>query len=353
MRMPDTRAVVAGAWLSIGAQLAPSAALAATSSRLLYSRAAEAEPCPDEPTLRAEVARLLGYDPFVAFAKTTVVVAIEHDQTKLRARIYLDDGGVSRGAREFVADHGNCGELISAVALAVSIALDPMQAARAESSETTLAPHAETRTDAPSDASASPPLETTEAVPAPPRAADGPAEARAPTPRRRFEGLTVDVGGGGFVSLGSLPEPSGGPFAFARVRSGRFSIGADVRAELPVGSAVPAVAGQARAWAWGVAFAPCVHAGPVAFCATGSVAEIHAEGQGVASPRTAVTGVGTVGARVAALWPIAGSLLLNAQADFAPLPAPGSFWTARRHGRPPRSRVASGSGSFLRFGDDP
>lgn len=70
---------------------APTAAFAATSSRLLYSRGAGAESCPDGDALRGAVARLVGYDPFVAFARMTVVVAIERDDAGLRARIYLDD----------------------------------------------------------------------------------------------------------------------------------------------------------------------------------------------------------------------------------------------------------------------
>jgi hypothetical protein len=310
---------IAGAFAAV--TLSAAAAQGATSSRLLYSRAPGAETCPDEPALRAAVGRLLGYDPFVAFARTTVVVGVEREGSRIRARTYLDEDGVSRGGREFWTAAGHCDELVAAVALAVSIALDPMSAERPAAA----APPPEEPSEPPpmgsadsegSTPAAAPPLEPSPqpdrpAAPAP----QHPGSAGAPA--ARAGAVRFDLGFGGFVSVGSLPQASGGPFALTRARLGPWSIDLEARAELPETTDVPSAGARARTWSWGASLAPCFHAAAFAFCATASATEIHAEGVGVSSPMPQDARAVALGARAAAEWPVAAGVSLHVRADGA------------------------------------
>jgi hypothetical protein len=302
--------------------LSATAAEGATSSRLLYSRGPGAEACPDEPALRAAVGRLLGYDPFVVSARTTVVIGVEREGSRIRARTYLDEGGVSRGAREFWTAATNCDELVAAVALAVSIALDPMNAEHSassgappdEPSEPTRIEGADGPSSAPVAPALDPPPQSSPpadrpAAPAPPHAAD------AGGPAARAGPVRFDLGVGGFGSVGSLPQVSGGPFVLGRARLGRWSLDLEARAEVPETTAVPSAGARERTWSWGGSIAPCFHAWAFAFCATASTNRIHAEGVGVTSPTPQDAQVVALGARTAAEWPVAGSVSLQVRAD--------------------------------------
>lgn len=114
--------------LQLGLALASSSyvALANQSARLVYARAADAASCAEESMLRQSVARRLGYDPFVAVSDNTVVAEMRGEGDGLRARIFVIESGYAvGGARELKAETKNCGELMLAVALAISIAIDP------------------------------------------------------------------------------------------------------------------------------------------------------------------------------------------------------------------------------------
>jgi hypothetical protein len=302
----------------------PVGAVGGTSSRLLYSRGEGAETCPDETALRGMVAGRLGYDPFVAYAKTTIVVAIERDRRKLRARVYLDEAGFSRGAREFVSENGRCEELAAAVALAVSIALDPMHAQRAEVAQIAGTPSTAeagaeaSRSDEPAHTSAEP--EPSTVAPTVPQLhpENAPLPVAADARPRGGQRVGVDLGGGAFLSIGSLPNPSGGPFVSARVRIlSHLSIAAESRVEMPETSDAPAVAGRIRSWAWGAGLSPCWHFGAFGLCATGAVTEVHAQGEGVTLPRGQATLVTALGGRVMAEWTLGRRIVVYAQGDVA------------------------------------
>ena len=95
-----------GVWLVLGTMALTGNAQGGESSRLQYVRAEGAKRCPDEPALRAAVAARLGYDPFVAWAKTTVVTTITGGAEGLRARIYLaGEDGRARGFKSFDISH--------------------------------------------------------------------------------------------------------------------------------------------------------------------------------------------------------------------------------------------------------
>ena len=117
--------------LLLVASLLAGGARAAESCVLSYVRGQGAEQCPDEARVRQAVAARLGYDPFVAWAKTTVHAQIVREGSLLRGRLFLADAeNRARGSRELTAPADRCDELVAALALAISIAVDPMQASR-------------------------------------------------------------------------------------------------------------------------------------------------------------------------------------------------------------------------------
>lgn len=119
-------------------------AAAGQSARLVYSRTDDAESCGDEQGLRRAVARRLGYDPFVAASMNTVVADLRAEGDGLKARVYLiRDGNIAGGSRELSSPKRDCTELLAAVALAISIAVDPDALDRAEPAEQTSRTEAE------------------------------------------------------------------------------------------------------------------------------------------------------------------------------------------------------------------
>ncbi|HTB72556.1 MAG TPA: hypothetical protein VK762_04915 [Polyangiaceae bacterium] len=113
-------------WAALLASAIPTTANARPSARLVYSRAAGAESCPDERALRAAVAERVGYDPFFAWVKQAVVASMAPDGRRgFVARIRLvDEQGIEAGTRDLHAD-GACADLLDTAALAIAIAIDP------------------------------------------------------------------------------------------------------------------------------------------------------------------------------------------------------------------------------------
>src|SRR5262249_5238402 len=106
-------------------------ALATPTSKLTFVRGSGAESCPDELELRRAVARRVGYDPFFPWAERTVIAQIDPAGRKgFSAKIHvIDTKGVLLGERQLdaVAD---CHELVQSIALAISVAIDDLDAAR-------------------------------------------------------------------------------------------------------------------------------------------------------------------------------------------------------------------------------
>ena len=101
-------------------------ALAEPEFRLLYIREPGTEPCPEEVELRFSVAARLGYDPFSPTAGPAVIARVSPGVERLTGSVEITDGaGVSRGRREIESSSARCDELFRALALSVSIAIDP------------------------------------------------------------------------------------------------------------------------------------------------------------------------------------------------------------------------------------
>jgi hypothetical protein len=255
-----------GAVIGLLAATLPSwTAMAAPGARLVYSRTADAESCPDEDALRRAVAARVGYDAFFPWAKRTITATITRTE-------------------------GACGELLDAVALAVAIAIDP-RLVLAGPTATTPEPRGEdaaAATTTPSEDATPAPLPVEEegrivppkssnvgsvsAPPAPDTAAS--ATARTPGPLA-FEGSLGAAG-----SIGVAPEPSFGGTLGAAVRWRRYSLGVEGFIAAPLTRSASG-GGSISSWPLLVTLDPCVYVGPVFGCALAQTGAVFATAAGV------------------------------------------------------------------------
>ena len=219
-RQPPASFRILAAFATFVAIFQPEPAHAGQSARLVYSRTAEAIACGDESGLRQAVARRLGYDPFVASSMNTVVAELRGDGEGLKARVYvIRDGNLAGGARELTSASRSCTELIAAVALAMSIAIDPDSLDRVEQPEAAAMPAADTESAPTSRAEVASKPTTNENKPPmdAPRAAvtnkNNPEIANKPAligSVLRSPKLQGTLGLSGFVASGLAPAPSFG-----------------------------------------------------------------------------------------------------------------------------------------------
>ncbi len=98
---------------------------------LRYERSDDAAQCPDAQGLRDTVAARLGYDPFRDAAPTTVHATITRNRRRLRGRVEVTNAaGATVGTREIESSRRDCAEVASAMALAISIVIDPLSLTR-------------------------------------------------------------------------------------------------------------------------------------------------------------------------------------------------------------------------------
>ncbi len=206
----------------------------------MYARGPGAEQCPEQDVVRKAVATRLGYDPFFPASDKTIVARILRDSARLRGEVELiDEHGVELGLREFSAEANQCDDLVRAMALSISIAIDP------KSAET----YAQGPPDEPPAESAkapetAEPAEQRAPLPAPPIA---PSPPLAPTPKTRNDDapappasrhseaseLKWSAGLGVLGWFGVAPEPMPALFGFASARRGAWSLAFAGRASLP------------------------------------------------------------------------------------------------------------------------
>jgi hypothetical protein len=281
-------------------------ARAGPSARLVYARSPEASSCPDEAALRSAVAARLGYDPFFAWAKQTVVVQVWRESRKYRARIQLvDPESLAHGMRELASSQPTCADLFDAAALAISIAMASLpedESPPAPASAPTLEPPA----PAPAPPGPTPPAPT---PPAPALAAPAPS---APAPGTRF---TL-----GFDALGvvdSEPTPTAAFAVFAGLRLRPASASFELRADAPAAAASAAGAGRVRVWSYQAAFVPCARYRDASLCAVGAFGLLFAESTGVTYPKSDSGSVVTAGVRVGYEWPLSDRFSVRTHLDVA------------------------------------
>jgi hypothetical protein len=210
---------------------------------LVYERDVAARACADEATFRQAVADRLRREPWSRRSREAVAVHLERTRYGYAARVELWKDGERRGERELSSTGADCTPLVDAVVLATTLAIDPLHGMREESEP-----------------------ELREA----PEPSIDPARRRRPLPIRGGrggggpanvstdrEGLTFELGAGGFVGIGATPGSLLGVTAHSAVRSDDLSLHLELRAELPGASPLPG-GGQLGGSLLAAQLAPCL-----------------------------------------------------------------------------------------------
>ncbi len=251
--------------------------------QLRFRRGKGTEQCPDAAAIRAEVERRLGYDPFVPTADNTIVVTIDRETDQLMGRVQLVDAdGTVRGLRSVATDVDRCEDLISTMALTISLAIDPAHVAgSAASGAASSVPPPSTSPPFTSPPSTSPPftsppidagaaqVEGPVSTPPAPQPSSATREARAArvvedgAPGGKSTPIRWALGIGGFGSYPIHPGLAAGPLVLMTGRIANTSLALDLRGDVP-----------SRGGGWPfqshmllLNIAPCLHGDPVFACA--------------------------------------------------------------------------------------
>ncbi|HET7542987.1 MAG TPA: hypothetical protein VFK05_24105 [Polyangiaceae bacterium] len=273
-----------------------------------------AEDCPDQTAVRDAVRKRLGYDPFFPSADKTIIARIERDAGKLQGVVELvDEHGTQAGKREFSAEQGQCEQLVHAMALSISIAIDPKSA--------------ETYAQGPEDV---PALDSTENQPdselkpepasAPPAAVARAASsgAQQTKPSRQPSPWLWSAGLGGTVQFGSLPQVAPGVTAVAALRTGSWSLALEGELDLPVTTQEQDVELSTSSGA--LRLAPCAHFQFLRACQVTALRWYTATGSASGLGGTAFA-LG-LGARLAGELPLSSTFGVLAHGDLLLTPLP-------------------------------
>ena len=293
MRCLRSRLLIAS-W-AISAILCPRNGTASPSAKLVYVRGSGADVCPGEAELRKAVATRLGYDPFFISAQKTVVAQVARAVGGFRARVQIvGDDGNARGEREISTKGDDCGEVVTAIALAVSIALDDLDEA---------APNAaEPPNPAPSSA---PPVDTSSPAPAPslppPPTSSPPTSTSVPADLRLSLGPTL--------SFGTAPSAALGGSGAARLNYGSFGARLDFRGDLGASGAAPV--GRVETNTVVASLSGCVRATTPFACLGAGLGSLSSKTTGIARPATDSALLGVAVARLGADIPLGSVLYLE------------------------------------------
>jgi hypothetical protein len=249
-------------WIALVVLAAPREAFGGASARLVYVRGPGAEQCPGEQAVRAAVLARLGYDPFFAWAHDTLFVDLLRLGGTFRVELKLvGDDNLQRGARSLKVHGSDCAAVVEAMALTISLTIDPESVMRG-------APPAASAASAP--AAPTPP-------PAPgpgPSAAPTPAPSHTPTATPQADGepspIRLHAGGGVGTSLATAPSVAASGTVFVGLWWRKVSLDLEMRADIPA-------AGDGRfgirvqSWTAGGSLVPCLHLGVLYGCGVASL----------------------------------------------------------------------------------
>ena len=237
---------------------APALAFAVPPTRLVYVRGPGADTCGDEAVLRSAVASRVGRDPFVPAAPVSVVVDVSVADGALHGRVTVLRDGVERGSQD-IADRGHagasCEDLLSSIALAVSIALD-----------------AESETP-------SPPPKPVAEPPVVPLPVPPPVEPQVAIPSARVSPWSLWGSLGGRASYGEWAAPAFGPDALVELRVRRYGLAVEGRYDFWTPVSVGAASASVQRGT--ATLLPCAHFGWVTACGLAAVGETRATGDRV------------------------------------------------------------------------
>jgi hypothetical protein len=289
--------------------LTVSAESRASEVRLVFTREPGAEACPDEPAVRLAVAARLGYDPFVdGAAGRTVRVVLAPAGRWLRASIELvDELGELQGVHQLAPHLHGCDALASAMELAIAIAIDPLRATGVAAAEAPSPSPSPSPPPLPAEVLA-PPLQLP-ALTARPRRAPAPdvSDGEDESGARLVGRLAI------LAAIASAPNATWGIEAGLGAEWRRFSIGAELRGDLP-GSRV-AAGGTVSSSLVVVNLLPCVRAYGLFFCGLLSGGVLIAYGADFIVDRRAILPFFGGGARVGIELRLTRRLALGLHAD--------------------------------------
>jgi len=278
----------------------PGVADAAEKARLVYVRGGGAQDCPDEVKLRLWVVARLGYDPFSPQASNVVIARVEARDAELAGDVEIVDAqGVSAGRRELVSPGSGCQVLARAMALSISLAIDPERASQPRPEPI------EPEAGHPSDAKAS--------EPEPPAAEPTPAE-RSPTDSAPASTHTPAAGkslatprafgAAAFVTnLGALPAAAFGGELALGLRLRRWSLALQGRALQSTDRGV-APRGEVSGSILGGGVSGCWHVEPIAACLVGQAGLQRLSSSGVTHADSSSGLYGAVGPRLVGHAPL-------------------------------------------------
>lgn len=293
--------------LVVGGTLAvTSRAGASPTARLVYVRGEGAETCPDEEALKQAVAARLGYDPFRPFAQPTLFAEVHREKGRFAGSLKMvDAAGLEQGARKLDEAGDDCAEITGAMALSMSIAIDPRSALEARPAPAaTSTPPPAAPGPSPDDAPPAPaaPPETPRISPTPLPVAAAPA---------RF-----GVGLGLHGTLGVSPVATVGARITGEIAWSSLSAGLELRADLPATANIAGGGGGGvRTWLVAAALVPCWRVAWASMCAVGLLGRLQAETVDVASPTRETFAFAAAGLRFAADFPLAEGLAVRFGGD--------------------------------------
>jgi hypothetical protein len=270
----------------------PDVAGAAEKARLVYVRGDGAQDCPDEVKLRLWVVARLGYDPFSPQASNVVIARVEARDAQLAGNVEIVDAqGVSAGRRELASPGSGCQALARAMALSISLAIDPERANRAGPAPIESEPEARQPSEAKPSEATPPPTELS--------------LIRAPTPAAGKSRASPRVfGGGAFVTnLGALPAAAFGGELALGLRLRRWSLELQGRALQSTDRDV-APRGQVSGSIFGAGMSACWHFDPFAACLVGQAGLQRLSSSGVTHADSSSGLYGAVGPRLVGHAPL-------------------------------------------------
>jgi hypothetical protein len=281
--------------------------------RLVYDRTSNATDCPDRDAVLDSVRARLGFDPFRERGDITIHALVSRVGEELFAQIRLSDQTAqATGERRLVSHRADCGELASAMELALSIAIDQTG---------TLGPLSSSR----EPATSSRPAVVLTVTPA--------AFAHEPSTARRSPPGYSDVQAGIEGNVGDVIAPTVGGFAGLEWRSQHWSVSIEGRADLPRSRSVGG--GSINAGTLAATLAPCLRQGPFGACALATLEALRGSGQDLDNAHQLTSLFAAVGGRALVEFPDTGSAAVRLHADVvSPLTrttlkvGPDAVWTS-------------------------
>ena len=291
---------------ALAALLGISPAWAFPSARLDYAREPGAESCPDEAALRQAVADRLGYDPFDPSAPELLRARVSASAGRFSALLELFAASSVVRARRTIDSVENCGELVAALALSMSIAIDPEHGGPGETSEPRPATEG---SSAPGDEQTKPPEEQSKPQAAPP-AIVAPQLSQSPSAVKP-RSLRIRAGASGHLAFGAEPAPAPGVELSLGVRQAAWSLTLAGRYDTETGQNI-APRGAVHARLRAGSLSPCFHARPALFCGVVTLGSLRARSSGLSDGRTDSALFAAVGARLGVEWPLISAFALRA-----------------------------------------